>query len=186
MTDIHAQIIPAILSLLLGLFFAPMCADAASIVEVALIDKLDDTRGFCLDVVGSQRKATPARGLQVHTCYSYQGRIAVDQGFDGDGLKRGEFRLPGINLCITSTGAQPNSMLALRPCDGSMQQRFRFTAAGLIVPYSDSTLCLTVSDAPSYPGAGGNPPHLIRRLTVQTCDDRLDNYQKWHIREKVD
>ena len=60
---------------------------AATLVEVMLVDKLDEPRGFCLDIVGSQRKATPERGLQAHTCYSYQGKIAVDQGFDGERLK---------------------------------------------------------------------------------------------------
>jgi len=172
--------------LLLGFSLAVTATDAASIVEVALVDKLDDSRGFCLDVVGSQRKATPARGLQAHTCYSYQGRIAVDQGFDGDGLKRGEFRLPRFQVCMTSTGAQPDSPLALRLCDGGMQQRFRFTAAGQIVPESDAALCITVNRDSSTPGAGGNPPHLIRRLSLQPCDGRFDKYQKWRIREKAD
>jgi hypothetical protein len=172
--------------LLLGLLLVTSTVHSTTLVEVVLVDKLEEPRGFCLDIVGSRQKATPARGLQVHTCYGYQGKIAVDQGFDGDGLKNGEFRLPWFKVCMTTAAAQSGSTLALRDCDGTTQQRFHFTSAGQIIPDHDSSLCLTVSDAPSSRGAGGNPPHLIRRLAYQPCDGRLDKYQKWHIREKAD
>ena len=52
---------------------------AAELVEIHLIDLLDEDRGYCLDIKGFKSKAKIDRGLQAHTCYSYQGNIAVDQ-----------------------------------------------------------------------------------------------------------
>ena len=51
-------------------------------VEIYLIDPLDEDRGYCIDIKGHKSKAKIQRGLQAHTCYSYQGKIAVDQAFD--------------------------------------------------------------------------------------------------------
>jgi hypothetical protein len=52
------------------------------IVEIYSLNGLDDNRGFCIDIRGHKSKAKVNRGLQAHTCYSYQGEVAVDQGFD--------------------------------------------------------------------------------------------------------
>lgn len=62
---------------LIGL--APWHASRAeTLVEVVLADHLDDRRGFCIDIVGYKQRAKPQRGLQAHSCYSYQGEIGVD------------------------------------------------------------------------------------------------------------
>lgn len=155
-------------------------------VEILLADKLEEPRGFCLDVVGPQQRATPSSGLQAHTCYSYQGRIAVDQGFDSERLKSGGFYLPHFNVCMAITGAGSEASVMLASCNDSEKQRFDLDAAGRIVPHAESSLCLTVSAGPSVPGGGGKPPHLIRRLSLQLCDPTLEKYQKWRIREKAD
>ena len=55
---------------------------SAEIIEIHSLDEMDDQRGFCIDVRGHKSKAKINSGLQAHTCYSYQGSIAVDQGFD--------------------------------------------------------------------------------------------------------
>ena len=55
-----------------------------NLVEIKLLDNLDDKRGFCIDIKGHKSKAKIERGLQAHTCYSYQGDIAVEQGFDAN------------------------------------------------------------------------------------------------------
>jgi len=51
------------------------------IVEVYLLDALNDSRKYCLDIIGYKTNADVNKGLQVHSCYSYQGEISVDQGF---------------------------------------------------------------------------------------------------------
>ena len=50
-------------------------------VEIYLLNQLDDPRGFCIDI-GHKLKAKIDKGLQAHTCYSYQGEISPDQGFN--------------------------------------------------------------------------------------------------------
>ena len=66
------------------------------IVEVYLTNQLDDDRGFCLDIKGHKTRAKIDRGLQAHTCYSYQGSISVDQGFDAAKLGKNKFFLPAF------------------------------------------------------------------------------------------
>jgi hypothetical protein len=63
-------------------------------VEVYLLNQLDDYRGYCIDIKGYKSKARENKGLQAHTCYSYQGKIAVDQGFDELKLTKNQFFLP--------------------------------------------------------------------------------------------
>ena len=63
-------------------------------VEIHLINQLDDPRGFCIDIRGHKFKANIDRGLQAHTCYSYQGKISPDQGFSSLQLTKNQFILP--------------------------------------------------------------------------------------------
>ena len=58
------------------------------LVEIKLLDNLDDKRTFCIDIKGYKFRAKIKRGIQVHTCYSYEGKIAVDQGLDAKKLKQ--------------------------------------------------------------------------------------------------
>ena len=61
------------------IFLSPNIVTGNS-VEIYSLDQLDDQRGFCIDIRGHKSKAEINSGLQAHTCYSYQGTIAVDQG----------------------------------------------------------------------------------------------------------
>ena len=54
----------------------------SEIIEIYLLKPLNDSRGYCIDIMGSKSNADINKGLQSHTCYSYQGEISVDQGFD--------------------------------------------------------------------------------------------------------
>ena len=62
-------------------------------VEVYLLNQLDDYRGYCIDIKGYKSKAKISKGLQAHTCYSYQGKIAIDQGFDALKLIKNKFTI---------------------------------------------------------------------------------------------
>ena len=42
---------------------------------------------------------------------------------------------------------------------------------------------LTISSERSQEGGGGNPPHLIRNLTLENCDLTQLNYQAWATRK---
>ena len=62
-----------------------------NLAEIQLMNKLDDQRGYCIDIRGHKERAKVQRGLQAHTCYSYQGRIGVDQAFYTSLLAIGKF-----------------------------------------------------------------------------------------------
>ena len=87
-----------LLAVLLG---APLSGpvQAGEVVEVVLVDRLDDSRGFCLDILGYKQRAKLDKGLQGHSCYSYQGAIAVDQGSTATPSRRGG------SICPASTCA---------------------------------------------------------------------------------
>ncbi|MDE0342516.1 MAG: ricin-type beta-trefoil lectin domain protein [Deltaproteobacteria bacterium] len=172
------------LAVLIGApFAAPV--QAGETVEVLLVDRLDDQRGFCLDIRGYKQRARVDRGLQAHSCYSYQGQIGVDQGFDSDAIKTGRFHMPGFDVCMTAT-AETGARLNLAKCDGSSGQGFSMTANGEIVAKAAPKLCVTVAGGDSREGGGGRPVHLIRGLTLETCDEARGKYQRWRVRTKAD
>jgi hypothetical protein len=87
--------------LLLTTLFVLFNAQAnAEIVEIYSLDLMDDQRGFCIDIRGHKSKAQIDSGLQAYTCYSYQGSIAVDQGFDSLKMDKGQFYLPAFDVCM--------------------------------------------------------------------------------------
>ena len=61
---------------------------SSELVEIHLLDNLDDERGFCIDIKGHKSRASIDKGLQAHTCYSYQGQISIDQGFKKQSLTK--------------------------------------------------------------------------------------------------
>jgi len=151
-----------------------------SIVEIYLLDPLEDSRNFCVDIVGSKANADTQRGLQAHTCYSYQGEISVDQGFDKNRISEDEFFMPSFEVCMTFNSSDND--LALGICNGSELQKFTFLTNGNIVINSDPSLCVTVDQNDAREGGGGNPVHLIRELKIEECQESLSMYQSWGIR----
>ena len=153
----------------------------AETVEVYLLNNLNDTRGFCIDMTGYKTNADVNKVLQTHSCYSYQGSVSVDQGFDVSKISNGEFNLPFFNVCMEADSAVSSSVLILRGCDKSPKQQFVFEDDGKIKPVNDPGLCLTASD--DYrEGGGGSPVHLIRDLSLSTCDTSFSSRQSWGIR----
>ena len=161
-------------------------AVAATMVEVTLVDKLDEPRGFCFDLVGVQDEALPENGLQTVSCSSSGGQLAGDQAFDGDLIPEGTFRLIEHDVCMTLTDTSAGSTFALEPCDGSDRQRFEHRANGRVVAAAAPGNCVTAGEGPSQEGQGGDPVTLIRDLTLQVCDASRDARQQWRVREAAD
>jgi hypothetical protein len=155
-------------------------------VEVTLLDKLDEARGFCFDTLGFQTRARPEEGLQTHSCYSYQGQLAVDQAFDADQIPDGIFRIIDFDLCMTLTGTSAGSKFALEPCDGGALQQFEHRDNGRVMAKAAPGNCATASEGPSRHGGGGEPVHLIRDLTLEVCDPSRDTRQQWRLRTEAD
>ena len=68
--------------------------------EIYLLEQLNENRGYCIDIIGSKLNADPDNGLQAHTCYSYQGEVSVDQGFDNVKIDEDEFYMPFFDVCM--------------------------------------------------------------------------------------
>jgi len=155
--------------------------NVSSPVEIYLIDSLDDSRKYCLDILGYKDSADINKGLQSHSCYSYQGAVSIDQGFDKELISEKEFYIPHFKVCMEAENIEESSGLALKTCDKNEKQKFILQSSGKINPESNLNLCLTVSSN-SREGGGGNPVHLIRDLSLQTCDESLSSFQNWGTR----
>ena len=153
-----------------------------STVEIYLLNPLDDSRGYCIDIKGYKSNAKIDQGLQAHTCYSYQGAIAVDQGFDQKKVAEKKFFMPGFNVCITAKNKNNPDDLKLETCSDNELQRFILTNNGNIIMEENPNLCVTVSKGNSREGGGGDPIHLIRDLNIENCQDDLSVYQSWGMR----
>ncbi len=161
-------------------------AAAESAKEVVLIEHLaDESRGWCIDSAGHQQNAIMAGGVHGHTCYSYEGRIAVDQGFDESGVEKGYFRLPAFDHCLTMSVAESNSWIALTECDGRPEQGFEMTTEGRIISKAAPELCVTLG-LETVPGGGGRPVHQIRSVTLDNCSEDKAALQKWRLRDHKD
>jgi len=173
-------------SLLLSALLLAPWLHAELPVEVTLVDKLDEPRGFCLDTRGFQTRARPEDGLQTHSCYSYQGQLAVDQAFDADRIPERVFRIIEFDLCMTAGALSTGSTFALEPCDGRDTQQMEHRSNGKIVLLAAPGNCVTAGEGPSRHGGGGDPVHLIRDLTLEVCDASRDDRQRWRVRDSAD
>ena len=152
-------------------------------VEIHLIDQLDEYRGYCIDIKGYKLKAKVNRGLQAHTCYSYQGAIAVDQGFDPIKLIKNKFYLPAFAVCMEAKSLSTSAPLRLRKCDNSKLQQFTWDKSGRIRTTNEQALCLTIAQEEPQNGGGGYPVHLKRNLTLKPCSKTLKKFQMWGARK---
>ena len=151
-------------------------------VEIYLLNQLDDPRGFCIDIRGHKLKAKTDKGLQVHTCYSYQGEISPDQGFNSLELTKNQFILPSFNVCMEASPLTPSANLRLRKCDRNKLQNFKWSNNKIHLN-SNRKLCLTVDQGQSKKGGGGSPVHLMRNLSLELCSKLLSPYQAWSVRK---
>ena len=160
-------------------------ADTA--VEIVLIEELpDEHRGWCIDAAGHQQGAIMVGGVHGHTCYSYEGRIAVDQGFSLEDIENKDiFRLVAFDHCMSMAIREPDSWIALTPCDDRVEQQFDITDDGRIISKVAPEFCITLGLDMVY-GGGGNPIHKIRTATLDTCSEEKARYQRWRFRDNKD
>ena len=116
-------------------------------VEVYLLSTLNDSRGYCLDIVGYKNSADVNKGIQAHSCYSSQGEISVDQGFDKAKIALNEFYIPHFKVCLGADKIEESSTVKLDICDNTENQKFILQNDGKIQPSSNLSLCLTVSES---------------------------------------
>ena len=150
--------------------------------EIYLLEQLNENRGYCIDIKGSKLNADPDNGLQAHTCYSYQGEVSVDQGFDNVKIDEDEFYMPFFEVCMEAENTSASSILKLKVCNKNVKQKFKFNSNEEIVLSDNTNLCLTVSEN-SREGGGGTPTHLIRDLILDNCSADISTRQRWGLRK---
>ena len=150
--------------------------------EIYLLEQLNENRGYCIDIKGSKLNADPDNGLQAHTCYSYQGEVSVDQGFDSVKIDEDEFYMPFFDVCMEAENTSASSKLNLKGCNKNEKQKFKFNSNAEIVLSDNTNLCLTVSEN-SREGGGGTPTHLIRDLILDNCSTNISARQRWGLRK---
>ena len=181
MIKYYKKFLLLVLTLLFNLTaFTVLGKSGNDLVEIMLLDNLDDTRGFCIDIRGHKYKAKIERGLQVHTCYSYQSKIAVDQGLSAKRLKQKELFFPYFDVCVYPTSFNKPLSLNLQKCE--TKQIFIFGEDNTIRLKNNKNLCLTVVKENSRKGGGGSPVHLIRNVSMEVCNSQMSIFQSWGIR----
>ena len=131
-------------------------ATAVTPTSIQLIDPLDDSRGWCVDLFAHLTGALPLGGLQGHNCFLYMGRGPTeDQAFDAELIEeRGEIRIIHFDLCMTLHEPNPGSFVPIETCDDGEAQDFEMTTDGRIVPLMAPELCLTLARPPCPAAAG--------------------------------
>ncbi len=176
---INAKIISAVITPLL-ISTSACSTSSTQISEIMLVDKLDDARGYCLDIAGGKGKDAPLdRELQAHTCYSYTGGILEDQGFDVSQINKGKFIISYFDVCLSVLAVESGAQITLSKCDGSPEQHFELKPGGQLSPKSDSNLCVTVDATNKREGRGGETVHVMRPISLQACEDDKKAYQTW-------
>ena len=175
---------PDLTSTLVTVIFLALFSQMAwgnNLAELQLVSKLDDQRGYCIDIRGHKERAKVQRGLQAHTCYSYQGQIGVDQAFDASLIASGKFYLPAFDVCMAAENRTQGSRLILTRCTDQTLQKFALNSDNEIKLVANNELCSTVNDGESKEGGGGTPVHLMRRLTLESCATTKNDYKNWLI-----
>lgn len=157
--------------------------DVNNRAEIKLIDPMEDSRGWCVDLFAHLTGAQPIGGFQGHSCFLYMGNGPTeDQGFLMDAFANDQtFRLWHFDMCMTLNDPNPGSFVATEDCTGVDAQKFDWKDTGEIVPVATPDLCLTLGDLP-VTGGGAVPIHLIRRLSFETCNPEIAIRQRWEWR----
>ena len=155
---------------------------SSELVEIHLLDNLDDERGFCIDIKGHKSRASIEKGIQAHTCYSYQGQISIDQGFKKQSLTNSIFYIPGFSVCMKVKSAHFEYEVVLGKCDNMNLDSFTFSENNEIHLIQDKSYCLTVVENSLRKGKGGSPIHKMRDIELQKCNKNIHHLQRWGYR----
>ena len=161
---------------------SPAAQSAEGLVEVRLVDDIDESRGYCLDIAGGRGTDAPLdKGLQAHTCYDYTGALLEDQSFDPALIEQGQFKIPYFNVCMTASSAEAGASIMLASCEGADTQEFSLEPGGRLILNANPDLCVTASSTEKREGRGATPVHVMRPLSLQACAVENDAFQVWSL-----
>ena len=97
------------------------------------------------------------------------------------GVAKGSLRFPSFSVCVVGTGVSAGSNVTLTSCGASGLKAITMNKSGQIKPVASSSLCLTAGTNTTE-GGGGNPVHLKRGLTWDTCNASAATRQQWKLK----
>ncbi len=101
----------------------------------------DESRGYCLDIVGAGESINREAPLGTRTC-KYE-RNYVDQMFEWGAPDK--LYAPEYDLCVAADAIDAGSQLFVQECSDAEEQSWSLTPAGLLSPASRPDLCLTLA-----------------------------------------
>lgn len=137
-----------------------------------LVDQLDESESYCMDVTGWADHLKLEDPLQAHTCKPN----SPDQEYvvEGNTLK-----MPEYNRCLTASASGdmtlPGAALLMRACNDSNMQNFKLLSSGRI-QLTGSNLCVAAGNE-SLEASG--PSHVWRVASVQPCDSTDQKLITW-------
>lgn len=154
---------------------APLLASSDGVATLLqLIDPLDESEFYCVDVPGFGARLDLTAALSAHTCKPG----ADDEMFRPGEPLAGNLQMPAYRLCLEAASSSSGSELFLMECSDSALQQFSLDGKGALRLVA-TPLCLTIA-----PGAGeptGGPSHLRRDLALEDCDATPANRRSWRL-----
>ncbi len=173
--------------------------------RVALVWKLDEPDGFCLDIPGPPSNLMLDLPAVVHTCKPGDFRDMIFR-FNGESSSTIKSVLPNPALCLQADEIAEGSLLHYVECnEESDQQLYKYIENGqiLLTATADhkSTLCLSARTA--KPTRIGDPQnlddphghsiivnlessHVIRPLVLRDCGSTPLEVSQWEAYEERD
>ena len=156
-----------------AVFALGMVLPVAALSEGAFLRNLhtldDESRGYCLDVVGAGQNINREAPLGTRTC-KYE-RNYVDQLFEWGSPDK--LLVPEYGLCVAADQIDEGSQLFVQDCADAPEQSWTLTPDGLLKPASRPDLCLTLADER---GLANSPSWLAmvyhgRTVSLAPCAD---------------
>lgn len=159
----------------------PAVAAGKDVVFIKAFYPLDEPRFHCIDIPGHRDRVRTTANLLVHTCK--EGIWNLDEQFDPAAVKKGMLRMPEYGLCIAAASAADGAKLALKKCDGTALQNWRFENYRLSLK-AHPDKCITIGAEPSRLTRGGRrlpSRHMARSLALGTCSEESLERQLWRM-----
>lgn len=91
--------------------------------------------------------------------------------------------MPYYDVCMAASSVDIGSDILLEACNDSDTQIFNLQENGQLSLQENPELCVTVNATEKKEGRGGSPIHVMRPLSLQSCDTAQQDYQSWTINE---
>lgn len=80
--------------------------------------------------------------------------------------------MPYYDVCMAASSVDIGSDILLEACNDSDTQIFNLQENGQLSLQENPELCVTVNATEKKEGRGGSPIHVMRPLSLQSCDNR--------------